>query len=268
MARSGEGLRQIDLDRIRPNPKQPRKDIAPEALAELTESIRRDGLLQPVVVRPIPDGFELIAGERRWRAAQAAGLLKVPALVRHVADEHMLEYALIENIQREELDPIEEASAYQALMEDLELTQEDVAERVGKNRATIANAIRLLALPAKVRDLVRAGAVTAGHARALAALGSHSLQLRLAEKIMKEGLSVRQTERLTARAKESGENRAEAGGRPRDPNVDAAEQELQRALGTKVRIHQGKRGGRLELHFFSQEELERMYQLLLHAARR
>jgi ParB family chromosome partitioning protein len=264
---SREGLRSIDLDRIRPNPKQPRKDISQAGIDELAESIRKDGLLQPVVVRPADGGFELIAGERRWRAAQAAGLLKVPALVREVDDERMLEYALIENIQREELDPIEEATAFQALMDDLGVTQDDVARRVGKGRATIANATRLLALPARVRDMVRSGAVSAGHAKALVSLASPSAQVKLAERIAKEGLSVRQTERLVARTKGGGVVPAAVPERPRDPNIAAAEQELQRALGTKVRIHQGKKGGRFELHFFSHEELDRVYQLLLTAAR-
>jgi ParB family chromosome partitioning protein len=263
-----EGLRSIDLDRIRPNPKQPRKDISQQGLEELAESIRRDGLLQPVVVRPSGDGFELIAGERRWRAAQAAGLLKVPALVREVDDERMLEYALIENIQREELDAIEEATAYQALMEDLGVTQDEVAQRVGKSRATIANGLRLLVLPPKVREMIRAGTISAGHAKALASLSSPAAQVKLAERIASEGLSVRQTERWVAREKAASATiTVVPGTRPRDPNVDAAQRELERALGTKVRIHHGKRGGRVELHFYSHEELERVYQLLLGAGR-
>ncbi len=260
----------VDIDRIRPNPRQPRRDFDEVALEELARSLKADGLLQPVIVRPADDGrFELVAGERRWRAAQRAGLLKIPAIVRDVPDERLLELALIENLQREELNAIEEAQAYRVLIEDLKLTQQEVADRVGKQRSTVANALRLLQLAPKVQAMVRDRSLSMGHARAIASLASAGEQLAIAERAVKQGLSVRQVETLVARAAQS-KSATSAGtdAMPRDPNVDAAEEKLQRALGTKVRIHQGAKGGRIEVFAFSQEELERVYELLLSAGRR
>jgi len=230
--------------------------------------MKRDGILQPVVVRPQGDDqYELIAGERRWRAAQIAGLLKIPAIVREVADDRLLEVALIENVQREELNPIEEARAYQALVRDLGLTQEEVARRVGKRRSTVANALRLLNLPEEIQDRVRSGAISAGHAKVLAAISSRELQLSLADRASGEGLSVRQIELLATRAGASRKTTAGRKPKDRDPNVVAAEESLQSALGTKVRIVQARKGGRLELHFFSDEELSRVYDLILRATK-
>ncbi len=260
----------VDIDRIRPNPRQPRRDFDEVALEELARSLKADGLLQPVIVRPADDGrFELVAGERRWRAAQRAGLLKIPAIVRDVPDERLLELALIENLQREELNAIEEAQAYRVLIEDLKLTQQEVADRVGKQRSTVANALRLLQLAPKVQAMVRDRSLSMGHARAIASLASAGEQLAIAERTVKQGLSVRQVETLVARAAQSkSATSAGADATARDPNVDAAEEKLQRALGTKVRIHQGAKGGRIEVFAFSQEELERVYELLLSAGRR
>jgi len=230
--------------------------------------MRLQGVLQPVIVRAVEDGgFELVAGERRWRAAQIAGLLKIPALVKEIADERVLEIALIENLQREELNPIEEAGAYQALIDDLNLTQQEIADRVGKQRATVANALRLLNLPPEVQELVKTGKLTAGHAKALAALAVAKEQIALARRITGEGLSVRQAEAIAKRmAKRASRVARKAAGR--DPNVEAAEEALQRALGTRVRIVQGRKGGRLEIHYFSDEELERVYDLVLKAAKK
>jgi ParB family chromosome partitioning protein len=267
---SPDGVQQIDLDRIRPNREQPRKDFDDGSLQELAQSLKNQGVIQPVVVRGLGDGqYELIVGERRWRSAQIAGLLKIPALVRDVSDDKLLELALIENIQREQLNPIEAARAFQSLIDDLGLSHEEIAERVGKQRSTVTNTLRLLNLPPAVQDKIRAGLVSLGHAKALAGLSSPKHQVQIAERIAREALSVRQVETLVGRIMgEAGAARVRKPGK-RDPNVEAAEDSLQRALGTKVRIVQGAKGrGRLELHFFSDEELQRVYQLVLNAAKR
>jgi len=230
--------------------------------------MKAQGVLQPVIVRPVEGGtFELIAGERRWRAAQIAGLLKLPAVIREVADDRVLELALIENLQREELNAIEEANAYQALINDLGLSQQEAAERVGKQRATVANSLRLLNLPRELQALVQVGQLTAGHAKALAGLTDTRVQIELAKRIVDEGLSVRAVEHLV-RTPDRARKQRTAPAEGRDPNVVAAEESLQSALGTKVRIAQGKNGkGRLELHFYSAEELDRLYDIVLKASR-
>ncbi len=264
-----EGLLQIDVDRIRPNRQQPRQRFDDETLDSLAKSLKTEGMLQPVVVRPIEDGrFELVAGERRWRAAQRAGLLRVPALVKEVPEERLLEFALIENLQREELNPIEEAHAYRTLVEKLGLTQQAVAERVGKDRATVANTMRLLTLPEAIQGQVRDGKLSMGQARPLVSLTDRAEQLRLAERAVREGLSVRQVESLAAALERKGAHTGKRRLAAIDPNVAAAEANLARALGTKVRIIPGRRGGRLELRYYSDEELERLYQILVGASRR
>jgi len=257
------GLRHLDIDRIVPNPEQPRQDFDLEGLEGLAASLKAQGVLQPIVVRPRTDGlFELVAGERRWRAAQIAGLLKVPAVVREVAEERRLELALIENLQRTDLNPVEEALAYQALIDDLGLSQEEVAARVGKKRTTVTNSLRILNLPPEVQAQVRAGAISLGHAKALAALTNRSSQIELAKRIVAEGLSVRSIEALVQRATR-GDTATPAPRRALDPNVAAAQDSLQRSLGTKVRISIGRgKAGRIEIHFYSDEELDRLYQAL------
>jgi ParB family chromosome partitioning protein len=258
----------LEISKIRPNPRQPRQSFDEEALDELARSLRMQGVLQPVVVRPLPDGkYELIAGERRWRAAQRAGIHQIPALVRDVPDERLLELALIENLQREELNAIEEAEAYRVLIDDLQLTQNEVAERVGKQRATISNALRLLGLPATVKDMVRAGGISMGHARALLALQDAGAIESLARKIAAEGLSVREVESRVNRPPAAG-SRPGRPPKPVDPNVQAAEATLQRALGTKVRIGGNGKVGRVEVHYHSADELDRIYRLLLDAGTR
>ncbi len=264
-----EGLRQIDIDRIRPNRAQPRQSFDDEGLAALARSLQEEGVLQPVIVRPLDDGkFELLAGERRWRAAQRAGLLRIPAVVRQAEDAATLEIALVENLQREDLNPIEEAAAYRSLAAAGGLTQQQIAERFGKQRATIANALRLLTLPPAVQEKVRRGELSAGQARAIVPLAVASEQERLAERAVREGLSVRQIERLVEQAGRLAPETKPRPARRRDPNVVAAEQALQRAFGTRVRIFEGPKGGRIELHFFSSEELQRVYQVLMESARK
>jgi len=216
-------------------------------------------VLQPVVVRPLPDGkYELIAGERRWRAAQKAGVHQIPAVVRDVPDERLLELALIENVQREALNAIEEAQAYRILVDDLGMTQNEVAERVGKQRASVANAIRLLLLPPKVQEMVRSGVLSMGHARALLALDQRAVA---------QSLSVREVE---AQAKPQATVAGVAVTRPTrkvDPNVAAAEQDLQKAIGSKVRIMGTATSGRVEIHYHGAEQLDRIYKLILDAAK-
>ena len=230
----------------------------------------RDGVLQPVVVRPIDgDHYELIAGERRWRAAQAAGLMRVPAVIMEVSDDRMLELALIENIQRAGLNPIEEANAYQTLMHDLGLTQEELAERVSKSRATIANFVRLLNLPLEVQHYVKTGELNAGHAKVLAGLTRTDLQVELAHQVVRRNLSVRDTERLVAAARKTGSSeRVSRTPKALDPNLIAAAEKLQSAVGTKVKIVPSgtKGGGRIELHAYSSEEMDRLYNLILSGA--
>ncbi len=266
------GLAQLDVDRIVPNQVQPRKDFDETELHELAQSVGRDGVLQPVVVRPIDgDHYELIAGERRWRAAQAAGLMRVPAVIMEVSDDRMLELALIENIQRAGLNPIEEANAYQTLMHDLGLTQGELAERVSKSRATIANFVRLLNLPLEVQHYVKTGELNAGHAKVLAGLTRTDLQVKLAHQVARRNLSVRDTERLVASARKTGSvEPVPRTPRAPDPNLIAAAEKLQLAVGTKVKIVQSgtKGGGRIELYAYSSEEMTRLYDLILSAAER
>jgi ParB family chromosome partitioning protein len=251
----------IDVDRLRPNRFQPRKRFAEGELEELAASIQSTGILQPIIIRRLGEGYELVAGERRWRAAQRAGLLRIPALVREIPDDRLLETALIENIQRQELNPIEEGRAYATLMETLGLTQSEVAERVGRERSSIANYLRLLALSPSVQTLVEEGKLSMGHARALAGLPSHRAQNLAAEITTKRGLSVRQTETWVRHHTE--EPKA-PNSKPRiDPNVVAAEEGLQRRLGTKVRIiaSRGEKG-RILIEYYSAAELDRLYEHL------
>jgi ParB family chromosome partitioning protein len=255
----GEGLREVPLELIERSPQQPRMRMDAAALRELADSIRQSGVVQPVVLRPRGERYELIAGERRFRAAKMAGLETVPAVVRYVSDENMLEMALVENIQRENLSPVEEALAYKRLTEAFSLTQAQVASKVGKDRATVANTLRLLTLPKRCQDLLNEGGITAGHAKALLSLPDAARQTALAERISAGGLSVREAERLAREGVPSlgGRRRSE---KPKDPNVRKAEEELQRALGTKVVIcEQGKQKGILQIHYYSQDELHRLY---------
>ena len=260
-------LREIDTDRIIPNSHQPRKNFDEDALNELANSIREHGIVQPIVVRPLEDGFfQLIAGERRWRASQRAGLARLPAVVRDAAEDSALELALIENLQREDLNPMEEAQAYERLITDFGLTQEEVARRVGKNRATIANMLRLLRLPPEVQQWLRENRLTTGHAKALLSLSDLDAILDSAKKIIQGNYSVRQAETLVARYANNSLKDDPAGGRGAiDPNVKAAIHALEQALGTKVTVQESGGKGKIELHFFSFEEMNRLYEGLLRA---
>jgi ParB family chromosome partitioning protein len=255
---------EVDIDRLSPNEFQPRAQVDDARLAELTRSIQSNGVIQPIVVRTVGDRFQIIAGERRWRAAGRAGLLRVPVVVRDVApgqERSLLEMALIENIQREDLNPIEEATAYRRLSEEFQLTQEDIAVRVGKDRASVANYVRLLKLPDEVRRDVASGRLSMGHARALRALDDEAEQRRSAREIIARGLSVRETESLVK--KNADRSVPAKGARPVDVHTRAAEDRLRLALGTRVRIvRQGGRG-RIEIDFGSEDELIRIFEQLL-----
>ena len=249
---------EIDVDRLSPNPQQPRSVFDETSLEELAQSIRANGVIQPILARRAGDRFEIIAGERRWRAAQRAGLLRVPVIVRDVADDKLLEVALVENIQRDDLNPIEEAAAYRRLADELQLTQDAIAAAVGKDRSSVANTLRLLRLPEEVRNLVSAGSLSMGHARALLALESAAAQRQLAREIVAKDLSVRETEALVKR-----QTAAPEPPKPqpkKDANTRAAEEKLRFALGTSVEIVRKGKGGRIQIEFKDEAELNRIYE--------
>ncbi len=256
------GLQQIDIDLIEPSPYQPRTRFHEEALEELTRSILASGIIQPLVVRPIGSRFQLIAGERRWRAAQRAGLGKVPVIVRQVSDKLALEMTLVENIQREDLNAIEAARAFERLMDEAQLTQEAVAERTGKDRATVANSIRLLKLEPKIQDWIEEGKLSGGHGRALLAVTDGQLRMRYAQRAARGGLTVRQIEKLAARRSKGAHPPAEL---HLDANIRSALEELQRHLGTKVLLHQKTkmRPGQLVLEFYDDDQLMGLYDRLM-----
>jgi ParB family chromosome partitioning protein len=259
---------EADVDRLTPNQFQPRHHVNDSKLDELAASIKTNGVIQPIVVRKHGELFQIIAGERRWRAAQRAGLLRVPIVVRDVSpgrEQSLLEMALIENIQREDLNPIEEALAYRRLAEEFHLTQEKIAEAVGKDRATVANTLRLLKLPEEVRAEVASGTLSMGHARALLALAEEADQRRMARDVIARSLSVRETETMVKKVTDGLRLQSAEPPQPRpvDVNTRAAEEKLRLALGTRVRIvRQGERG-RIEIDFVSEQELMRIYDQLI-----
>ena len=250
----------VDLDLLRPNRFQPRAAMDDSRLDELAASIRSNGIIQPIVVRRDGGRYEIIAGERRWRAAQRVGLLKVPVVVRDIPDERLLAAALIENIQRADLNPLEEALAYRRLTDDLHLTQEQIAESVGKDRSSIANYLRLLKLPNEVRESVASSTLSMGHARALAGISDEAQLLRLARDVIAKQLSVRETEALIRKTTTPPPD-LEAP--PKDVHTRAAEEKLRFALGTRVRIVRKGKGGRIEIDFTSEDELQRVYEMLV-----
>jgi ParB family chromosome partitioning protein len=255
---------ELPIDVISPNPLQPRQKIAPAELEELAASIREHGLIQPLIVSQIADAedqrYQLIAGERRLEAAKLAGLARAPVVIREATPQEMLELALVENIQRADLNPLEQATAYRHLMDDFGLTQEQVAERVGKSRVTVANSVRLLRLPDEIKSSLTQGQITEGHARAILALDQPEEQRRIWEEVLKRGLNVRQTEEAV--------RRLAAGPKPKRPDTSsspetkALEDRFREAIGTKVQLFRSKRGGRLVIHFYSEEELQALYELI------
>ena len=265
-ATAGAASSEIDIDLISPNPDQPRTRFADKALDELAQSISANGIIQPIVVRRKGPKFEIVAGERRWRASQRAGLRKIPAVIKEVSDDKLLELALIENIQRQELNAIEEAQAYRKLIDSLGLTQEMVAERVGKERSLIATSIRLLKLPADIQKLIEEEKLSAGHGRALLLAEDPSLQRKVARTIMEKSLSVRESERLikreSGRSTLSGTNKGVSP--PKDANITAAETKLMRQLGTSVKIMpKSASEGKIEIEYYSIDDLDRLFQLII-----
>jgi ParB family transcriptional regulator, chromosome partitioning protein len=257
---------EVDVESIVPGPMQPRTHFDEGALEGLADSIRAHGIVQPLLVRRQGDRYELIAGERRWRAARLAGLSKVPVVIKEVPDQDLLEIALIENIQRENLNPIEEAQAYKRLLENVGLTQEALAARVGRDRSYITNYLRLLKLPDDLQQLVVEGRLSTGHARTILGLTHVDLQRKIARQVIDGALSVRATEHLVRKAVEGSPAKTASAG---DPNIRAAETKLRRALGTQVRIVQlrGEGPGKIEISFFSNQDLDRIYNLLLSTAK-
>ena len=262
-AHTNEAPQTLPVDLIDPNPLQPRRLFQNERLAELAQSIRTNGIVQPLVVRQMGERYQLVAGERRWRAAKLAELRDLPVVIRDIPDDRLLEISLIENIQREDLNPIETAHAFARLGEELQLTPEQIGLRTGKDRTTVTNFLRLLQLPEDLQQLVAERRLSAGHARCLLPLPTVALQREVAEKAVAQGWSVRQTERTTQRMM--------ADRQPKhvdevqvDPNVKAAIQEMERALGTRVRIlEKAKKGGKIEIEYYSSEDLDRIYDVIV-----
>jgi ParB family transcriptional regulator, chromosome partitioning protein len=254
---------EVGVGQLEPNPLQPRTVMNPARLQELAASIRESGIVQPILVRQTAAGYQIIAGERRWRAAQQAGLATVPVIVREVADDRLLELALVENIQREELGPLEEAQAFQRLQQDLGLTQEEVARKVGRDRSTVANSLRLLRLPKEARELLAAGRLEAGHGRALLAVEHAEDLVGLARETARKGLSVREVERRVALLR-TPKARKES---RKDANTRAAEERLHAALGARVEIQRRGRAGTMRIAFTGEADLNRLFELLLRVGR-
>jgi ParB family chromosome partitioning protein len=268
--RGDAGVQELEIERIAPNPKQPRQRFDPESLEELAASIREHGVLQPVLVTRDDAGYTIVAGERRWRAAKLAGLRTVPALVKEVSAESTIELALVENLQRADLTPLEEANAYRELVETFSLTHEQVATRVGRSRVAVTNRIRLLTLPQKTRELLADGAISEGHARALLGCPDPAVMDTIAQHVAARGLSVRQTEELVRRAQPQPDAPPSASEEPEPTAASGAgamEEELQRVLGTRVQIVRSRRGGRLVLHYYDDDQLTGLIEMLLERGR-
>ncbi|HDQ73347.1 MAG TPA: ParB/RepB/Spo0J family partition protein, partial [Chloroflexi bacterium] len=247
---------------ITPNPHQPRSTIRDQDLVELAASIEEHGIIQPLVVNRVPDGYQLIAGERRWRSARLAGLSQVPVVIKDVAPREMLELALVENLQRSDLSPLEEAMAYNQLAEDFDMTQEQIARRVGKSRVAVANTMRLLKAARPIQEALMAEKISEGHARALLGLEREEAQAAALKTVLKQGLNVRQTEALVRRLQ--GEEQREAPQEPAvSPETRALENDFREALGTKVSLNRGKKGGRVVIYFYSEEELDALYERIV-----
>lgn len=260
----GDQLLDVDIDLIDPNPAQPRTRFSEDKLEELAQSIRTNGLVQPILVRRTEASrYQIVAGERRWRAAQRAGLHKISAIIRNISDENLLELALVENIQRQELNPIEEAQAYHRLMNAFEATQDEIARRVGKDRSSVANFLRLLKLPPSIQLLLEEDRLSMGHARALLALESAGIQEQVANEVIQRRLSVRETERTVRRLTSGRAVKGVSTPVQNDANIRAAELRLKRLLGAQVRIHLAQQSGKIEIGFSSMTELDRIYSILI-----
>ena len=260
---AAEGVVYINIADIKPNSKQPRKTFNEDALQELADSIREYGVIQPILVRPALKGYELVAGERRWRAARKAELKKIPAIIREIDDKQNAYFALIENMQREDLNALEEAEGISVLMNEYELTQEEAAKAVGKSRPYVTNALRLLKLPESIRELVINGKLSAGAARAIAGLKTEELQLEAAEKAVKEGWSVRQIENYTGSVKPvSKKKKNSAKSKKKDQAVLDVEESLSQKLGTRVELNGTEKAGKIEISYYSREELDRILEML------
>lgn len=258
-----ESALQVSIDAIDPNPLQPRRVFQGDRLSELAQSIEANGIIQPLVVRKAGERYQLVAGERRWRAAKSAGIDLVPVVVREIPDDRLLEITLIENIQREDLNPIEAAAAFARMSSELQLTLEEIGRRTGKDRSTISNLVRLLQLPPDIQQLISERRISAGHARCLLALPDPSVQRDMAEKAVTQGWSVRQLERTITKMTESRVPKP-ADEQGVDPNVKAAIEEMERSLGTRVRIIKGARQkGRIEIEYYSEEDLQRIYSVIV-----
>lgn len=257
-----ETVQEISLKELRPNPYQPRKTFQQEAIDELKDSILEHGILQPLVVRKSIKGYEIVVGERRFRAAKEAKLTTVPAVVRELTEQQMMELAVLENLQREDLNPIEEGQAYQTLMEKLKFTQEEVAKRLGKSRPHVANHIRLLSLPVKIQELISNGKISMGHGRALLGLRQQAKLPALVDKIIQESLNVRQLEKLIQQLNENVPRETKKPEKKKDVFIQEREHSLRERFGTTVNIKQTKNKGKIEIEFFSKEDLERILEML------
>jgi ParB family transcriptional regulator, chromosome partitioning protein len=257
-----ETVQEINLKELRPNPYQPRKTFQREAIIELKDSILEHGILQPLVVRKSIKGYEIVVGERRFRAAKEANLETVPAVVRELSEQQMMELAVLENLQREDLNPIEEGAAYQTLMDKLKLTQEEVAKRLGKSRPHVANHIRLLSLPPKIQELISTGKISMGHGRALLGLREKAKVPVLVEKVINEALNVRQLEKLIQQLNEDVSRETKKPEKKKDVFIQEREHTLRERFGTTVNIKKNKNKGKIEIEFFSQEDLERILEML------
>jgi ParB family chromosome partitioning protein len=259
----------VPIGQVEPNPNQPRREFDAAALLELTQSIEREGVIQPILVRrTAPDHFQIIAGERRWRAANAAGLTEIPVIPREATDEQVLELAIVENIQREDLNPIELAAAFHRMATELSLSHEQIGERTGKDRATVTNTMRLLHLPERIRDMVASKKITQGHARALLKIPDEATQNLLADQIVQQGWSVRQIENFTKTpdrpANGSAPSKTPVPPPPIDPNVKAAVAQMEQTLGTRVRIvEKGRSKGHIEIEYYTEDDLERIYEIIV-----
>jgi ParB family chromosome partitioning protein len=257
-----DSIKDIKINDIEPNKKQPRKTFDDSKLNELAESIKKHGIVQPIIVKKEDDIYRIIAGERRWRAAKIAGLQTVPAILKELDDREIVEVALIENLQREDLNPIEEAEAYEKLIKEFEMTQEEISEIVGKSRPAIANSLRLLSLSDEVRKMLIDGEITSGHGRTLLMIEDSELQEGIANEIVKNKYSVRETEKLIKRLKETKLKETDERKKEKDPEIKNLEESLQRILGTKVRLNHSKKNGKIIIEYYSKEELERIIEMI------